>query len=115
MYMVHYSIQLFSVCRYAAGFGVSVTSLLFKETDGLGGIAHQDLLFNAEKAYLMPLLTQEPVVGVPQLDRAPLLGPQVLQALLQSSWSGEIEMLWTKLDDFTKAAVEGMTFSFFCF
>lgn len=94
---------------------MSVTSLLLKETDGLGGIAHQDLLFNAEKAYLMPLLTQESVVGLPQLDRAPLLGPQVLQALLPSLSIVDIEKLWGKLGELTKTAVEGIYAAFFVF
>jgi hypothetical protein len=37
------------------------TSLLLKRNDGYGGILHQDLLTQHEKAFLMPLVEQEQV------------------------------------------------------
>jgi hypothetical protein len=40
---------------------VGVTSLLLKRNDGKGGILHQDLPTQHEKAFLMPLVEQEQV------------------------------------------------------
>lgn len=82
-------------------------SFLIKKSDGKGGILHQDLLLRTERAFLMPIIQQDPVLVAPLFQRT----RKSVEGMLAEWFSLDLEAaaaLKERLSFLTVSALAGM-------